>query len=514
MTRPAARGRQRGRAALAALLLVVLVGVTGGTGSGAAQPAPAPLTLGESLRLALEHSPRLGTTRSQLRERMAKLQEAESVLRPRLDLSGEVSRRNSVSFRGLFPGGRGATEGTAPPQGPPSGGGPLLSGSVTATVPTLSLNYSQVLLRTGDVRLELERAGLGPRLARLAVEQEEAALLAQVEDAYLGVLEAQSALALSRLLARNAREAARVTAGRVEAGTATEVDRLAAETAARQAEQGVAVAEGALELAYRALYRVMGVSLPARRPALEAVAPPEARAFPFTVDLEQLQQQAMAQRPDVARARLAMEDARLALELARREDRPTLALQGTYQWNHPAQSLTLGVDDRSTLQLQASWSDLPEELRFSRGQDTWQVGLQVTWNLADGGANRARVEAARAALEQSRLELAELEAGVAVELARRYAELTEALQELAVAERRVAEAGERHRLLQEQERLGTATRLQVWEAEAEAARARHQRLQAEARVARARTALAVAAGVAPDRLLELLAGAAAGGGKG
>src|SRR5690606_19993177 len=229
-------------------------------------------------------------------------------------------------------------------------------------------------------------------VARAQEALERAQLLRDVENAYLSVLEAQATLEWARLLERNAQEALRVVQDRVELGVATELDRLAAEAGALQARQARQAAEDGLELAWEALYQIMGVPRPEQLPALEPLSQLPADALLAGLDPEALKAQARGGRPELAQARPGLERGRLQLEQARIQKRPRLSLEASYTPEGAENSLSLSLDDRALLQ--ATLTRVESEVPLPPSPESWKVGLQVTWNLLDGGASAAAVREA------------------------------------------------------------------------------------------------------------------------
>lgn len=385
------------------------------------------------------------------------------------------------------------------------------------------MSYTQLIWPLGESRIQLEQARLAPEVARAQEALERAQLLRDVENAYLSVLEAQATLEWARLLERNAQEALRVVQDRLELGAATELDRLAAEAGALQARQARQAAEDGLELAWEALYQIMGVPRPEQLPALEPLDQLPADALLAGLDPEALKAQARAGRPELVQARLGLEQSRLQLEQARIQKRPRLSLEASYTPEGAENSLSLSLDDRALLQ--ATLTRVESEVELidpslidpSTGQplppspESWKVGLQVTWNLLDGGASAAAVREAEEAVTQAELTVRQLEAAITLELAQHQTGLTQALLTLAAAERSVTEAAGRLAQVEQQAHEGAATKLQVWEAEAALAQARLKQVQALAELARARTRLAIAAGYDAEQLQALITARAPGG---
>lgn len=513
--RPRARrlwpaGRPLALVAVCTALLVVLAGLLSVSPAAASQPEATPvLTLAESLELALEHSPRLGIAQSRARQALAQVDQAESLLKPRVDVFGTISEQTTSDLLA----GLGVED-------PDLASHLLATHGDSVTSGAVGMSYTQLIWPLGESRIQLEQARLAPEVARAQEALERAQLLRDVENAYLSVLEAQATLEWARLLERNAQEALRVVQDRVELGVATELDRLAAEAGALQARQARQAAEDGLELAWEALYQIMGVPRPEQLPALEPLDQLPADALLAGLDPEALKAQARAGRPELVQARLGLEQSRLQVEQARIQKRPRLSLEASYTPEGAENSLSLSLDDRALLQ--ATLTRVESEVELididpSAGQplppspESWKVGLQVTWNLLDGGASAAAVREAEEAVTQAELTVRQLEAAITLELAQHQTGLTQALLTLAAAERSVTEAAGRLAQVEQQAHEGAATKLQVWEAEAALAQARLKQVQALAELARARTRLAIAAGYDAEQLQALITARAPGG---
>lgn len=503
--RPRARrlwpaGRPLALVAVCTALLVVLAGLLSVSPAAASQPEATPvLTLAESLELALEHSPRLGIAQSRARQALAQVDQAESLLKPRVDVFGTISEQTTSDL----PAGLGGKDPNLASHSLATHGDSVTSGAV-------GMSYTQLIWPLGESRIQLEQARLAPEVARAQEALERAQLLRDVENAYLSVLEAQATLEWARLLERNAQEALRVVQDRVELGVATELDRLAAEAGALQARQARQAAEDGLELAWEALYQIMGVPRPEQLPALEPLSQLPADALLAGLDPEALKAQARAGRPELVQARLGLEQSRLQVEQARIQKRPRLSLEASYTPEGAENSLSLSLDDRALLQ--ATLTRVESEVEpLPPSPESWKVGLQVTWNLLDGGASAAAVREAEEAVTQAELTVRQLEAAITLELAQHQTGLTQALLTLAAAERSVTEAAGRLAQVEQQAHEGAATKLQVWEAEAALAQARLKQVQALAELARARTRLAIAAGYDAEQLQALITARAPGG---
>ena len=478
-------GRRGVVAVIGLCLLAAVPRAAGAAAAGAGEGVPV-FTLAEGIRTAFEASPRVQLAASETKRARAQFDEAKSVLSPAFTLNGSVER--SYTPPSNIPGSEEGTYGTEA---------------------SLTLAYTQVVARTTPIRLALDLGEAGVRAAALGEEAERLALLSEVVNGYLAVIEADSALEVSRLLARNAAEAARIAADRFALGSAAEADVLAAQAAEARARQGVRVAEDSVRLARDALAQIIGLdrSADGGTERLRRLQPVEELGdlFALDEDLETLSERALRQRPEVLQAQVALETARLSLQQHRANGRPQAELRGTYAFADGGPALSGSLTDSGRLSGSVTHRD-----DFDTGavtplsEDAWRIGIAVTWNLADGGARAARERQLEEQVRQAELRLASARSAVSTALARQYNDVVHALQDMAVADQDLLEATARYEAAKQQFATGTATQMEVWQAEAALARARHDRTLATGRLVRAQTALAAASGLTAGELLERL----------
>ncbi len=475
----------RGPALGLLLTLALLVLSWGGASAAPASESELPLlTLEESLKIAFEKSPRLLVAESQERQAHAQLDEAKSVLNPSLNLRGQLNR------------------------------GYLNQADILANTPSsqgsLALAYNQVIARTEGIRLAIEQGELGLRASELQKQAEKLAVLSAVVNGYVGVVEARSALELSRVMARNSAEMARITADRVEVGTATNADLMAAEAAEARARQGEVVASDSVKLAHEALFQTIGLEVtesygPDAFPRLESI---DALSGAFTIQesLDTLSERALRSRPEVLQAEVALETARYNLMQFRSTDGPRAELTGSYAWADDDRSLSFSLSDRGELGVNLSQNHSFSGSTTGAPIDTWQVGAGVTWSFADGGARKHRDQQLAEQVRQAELRLKDVRSRLSTDLARRYNDVVHAMQALSIAEQEVLEATARHNAVRHQLENGSATQLEVWQAEGELIRKQHERVTATGSLIRAYTALTIASGNSAEELLTSVGG--------
>ena len=102
---------------------------------------------------------------------------------------------------------------------------------------------------------------------------------------------------------------------------------------------------------------------------------------------------------------------------------------------------------------------------FVPDHDEWSLGLGITWQLFDGLNREYSIHKARAELKRSEAEYEKLEQGVELEVWTAYSRLTEAGQAIEAANALVASASESARVTEGQYKNGTASIIEVTDAQ-------------------------------------------------
>jgi outer membrane protein TolC len=184
----------------------------------------------------------------------------------------------------------------------------------------------------------------------------------------------------------------------------------------------------------------------------------------------------MAGRPERAAlaARASAADARVRAERGARL--PQAALTAGFDYANPNRRI------------------LPPQARFD---DSWDVGLSVSWSLFDGGRTSAAVARARARADAARSELADLDRRLRLQVTQHALEVTSARAAAEVAARSLESARENLRVSGERYRAGVLSSSERIDAEVALLRAGLEVADAHARVRMAQAALERAVGGAP-----------------
>jgi len=181
--------------------------------------------------------------------------------------------------------------------------------------------------------------------------------------------------------------------------------------------------------------------------------------------------QALEKRPELGALRKAEELRREGIVTAKAGYRPSLQAFGGYG-SHSS----------------SFFSDL------SRDISGWQAGVQLSWDLFDGGLTRGKVSQARALHEKAQVEIDDAKRRIELEVRTAYSNLLEAWEVLESQKKVQEQAQEALRLARVRAEAGTGTQLDVLSAQTALTEARTTQIQAQRDYAVARARLERAMG--------------------
>jgi outer membrane protein TolC len=396
------------------------------------------LTIDEAVRLALANN--LGLDRASKQVERAEQQVLAARTRRLPNLQVEAMAGTMLnSLRMDFPQGAFGSYPTT---------GPIPSADTLVEVPrgvsgSLSATLAQPLT-------QLHRIGLNTRLSELArdaekekLREQRAELVAEVRRVYYALLQLQSVVTAKEEQIRAYRELDRVVGQQVAIQVALRSDGLEVKARLAAEEYQMATLHGDLATAREQLNHLLGRDL-----ATAFTVAPVAEATLEEVDLDTAVARAAERRPDLAQARLAVEQADTDRRMKKAEWIPEVSLAVTY---YSFANVDL----------------MPRNLA--------QVGVQVKWEPFDWG-RRGKEKAEKALqVDQARTAARQAQDRVRLEVAQAFRKLREA-RLLIEAERLSRDAaGERLRVLAVRHGQAVALVRDVLEAQAtmSAAQARY-----------------------------------------
>ncbi|WP_207537203.1 TolC family protein [Sabulicella rubraurantiaca] len=280
-----------------------------------------PLTLAETVFLALRHN---RSIQSQYIQRVAdrfNLRVAEATFAPRFGIEGSVSHGRTAGVTGTVttlgptvnlttPIGTRFTFGWLGMQSNTRGQNPLATSRATFQVVQPLLAGGGIDVTMAPVRVaRIQEVGSKLQLRSLVAEQ-----VTQTILAYRALLQAQEQLRIADESLRRARDLAQVNQALVAAGRLAQVELIQAETSIAQQELGLTTAQNQHQQARLALLTLLAVNQSSPIWAVERPAAESAR-----VDVRQALEVATANQPEYLRTLLGAEVARINLDVARNQ---------------------------------------------------------------------------------------------------------------------------------------------------------------------------------------------------
>jgi len=388
--------------------------------SQAPMPAPGNLTLAQAVSIALEKNPTVHAADAYSKAVHEGIAEARAARMPRVDFSEGITRGNNPVY--VF-------------------GGLLTERQFTSSDFALgSLNTPRPLdiFRTQfSAALPLYDAGQTGRRIKDAKLSEQGAgengqrtrqeLIFNVVKSYTDELLARENTRVAEAAVKTAQSDLNRAQARQQEGQAVPSDLLSAQVQLAQAQEDLLQAQNAADLAHASLNVAMGLPEDA---ATTIQAGLKESDFDAGV-LADCEQQALKNRPDLLEAGLGVEHAANGLRMARAEFLPKVNAFSSWE------------EDNQTF--------------LDRGGNNWTVGASLNFNIFDGGANHARLAAARYRQKQAQARLAQMAAGVKLQVREAYLNLTTARQRVDVSRQARSEAEESLRITQNRYEAGLAS---------------------------------------------------------
>jgi outer membrane protein len=319
----------------------------------------------------------------------------------------------------------------------------------------INLTASQVLYAGGGVRSAVRSSKLAREAAMLDLQAVINDALLQVRTNFYTVILAREQIKVQESNLELLQQQLKTVTDRFEAGTVSSFEKLRAEVAVANAKVPLITAKNNFRLAIESLRQSLGFTTntpEALRKVPEFVGTLD--FTPVTYDLQTAFDAARANRPDVERIAKLAAAGEATVTTARSGYYPNVSAFGGW-------ALRKGAGNA-----------------FRDSEDGWTLGVQSQWNIFDGRATSGRVMQAKSAHEQTKLALTEAQLGAEVEVRRAFSSWQQA-NELAEASKLVVDqATEAVRLANARYGAGTATQLDVLQAQTDLTTARTNQILA------------------------------------
>jgi outer membrane protein TolC len=416
------------RPLVAALVVAVFSGPALRAAAAAQPPVPDQLDLKTAIGFALENNFAIRQARERIRQQEGVVVQVTSREIPNVAATGSY-QRNSSDISQTFP--------------------------TSDRSWSINLSASQTLYAGGGVRSSIKSSKLAREAAMLDLQSviNDALLLVRV-DFYNVLLAREKIKVQEQNLALLKQQLKNVT-DRYDAGTVSAFEKLRADVAVANAQVPLITARNDYRLAIEQLRQALGFTtntpenlrkIPDFVGSLDYV--------PATFDLQAAFNAAHANRPDLQRLAKLQSASEESVTTARSNYYPKVSLVGGWElFKGPTNS-------------------------FGDSNDGVYIGLQSQWNIFDGRSTAGQVIQARSQLEQARLSLTDAQLAAEVDVRSAYSSFQEATELADASQKVVAEAEESVRLATARYDAGTATQLDVLQAQVDLTTARTNQLQA------------------------------------
>ena len=425
-----------------------------------AQTPSLQLTLDEAIARAIEHAPRLAEARAREAAAGSTVLARRAAGRPTVAVTAAMVRTNHVDEFGL----------------------PQPDGRTRVVFPDIPTNYRTraemwiPLLTSGRVDAAIDAASADLHAIGADRRGTEMDLRFEVTRAYMGLATARESVEVLRQSLERTDAWLLDVKARVDAGLLPPNDVLSAQ--AQRARQSVRLisARNEAAAAEMELARLIGAT------PLQTISPvaPGAAVIRGAADLatqspESLIARALERRPERESLVFRQSALELTSEAALAATRPQLGALAAVEPARPNPRFAPRTDEWRT---------------------SWDLGVQLTWSVFDGGRARAEHAAAQAHAQAVAERIRDFDALVAIDVRQRLLDLESGRAALEAAGEGVTAAAEARRVVDERFRAGVATSTDVLDAQVAL-------LEAELE----RTRLAAALRVGEARLLRVVGGA-------
>src|SRR5579863_1913885 len=396
---------------------------------------PSPLTLRQAVNIALEKNPQRKAALAETRAASADVKQARSILYPHVMFSEAATAGDDPVFvfgSKLRQGRFGMSDFALNVLNTPL---PLGNFS-TRFGGTWNLFDSLASWRSVN-RAEREKDATDRQLERTGQE-----IVFRVADSYYAVLLAKKQLEVAEQAMQTAQSILERSKNRVESGVVVESDSLSAEVRMATRKQELIRTQNNLAMARAQLNAAMGLSTQSDFEPSDALAERNLPVLP----LEELEKQAIEMRPDLKRIRSEESAQQESVSIAKSSFGPRVNAFAGWELDNPT-------------------------LLAGGGGNNWLAGIEVQFDLFEGGAKRAELSRERAMQEKVAAVKEMAMDAVRLEVRKSYYDVDATRQQLDVARASIAESQESLRINQDRYEAGLSTVTDLLAAEEAARRA-------------------------------------------
>ena len=373
---------------------------------------PSPLTLQQAVKIALEKNPLRKAALADTRVASADVREARSVLMPRLMFSETATRGNDPVY--VFGSELRQQRFTAADFAPNKLNTPLPFGNFSTRFGGTWNLFDSLASWHG-----VNRARQMNEAAVHQLERTDQEIVFRVVDAYYAVLLASKQLEVTEQAVQTSQSIMDRSQARFDSGLVVESDLLTAKVRMAARQQELIRARNNLDLTRAQLSTAMGVPVDSMFQPAEALAE---RTLPIPV-LHEIEKQALTNRPDLKRIQSEEATQQQSVAVAKSSFGPRVNAFAGWEMDNPT-------------------------FVAGGGGNNWLGGVEVQFDIFQGGAKRAELARERALQERVIAMKQVASDGVRLEVRRAYYNLDSSRQEVEVARAAITQAQDSLRINQ------------------------------------------------------------------
>jgi outer membrane protein TolC len=392
-----------------------MLGIVLSAGVALAQESQKPLTLEESIRIALDRNLRLLSSMEEAAGAEFRRKAAMTDFFAKWTGQYSYTYFNSPTVIGFFGGG--------------------LAGS-DRNVYNLGTTISQPLFAGGSILSNYRVEKLGVDVSKTDVETIKRDIVLQVREGYFDILRAEKFLEVARQTVRQFTAQLEVAKAFFAVGIVAKNDVLQAEVRLANATLGLVRAENDVILAESSFNSLLRNEINTPLQVVDILS-----YSPFSLSFEDSVKEALGRRPEIRNAALKIEQAKEGVKIAKSGFFPTISLSGNYS-RFSEEPLLIG------------------DLRSER----WTIQTLATFTLGDWGKTAHRVGESKVKVTQAENSRVQLIEGITLDVKNGYQVMLVAEKNISVAEKAIEQAEENLRMNEERYKHQVATATDVLDA--------------------------------------------------
>ena len=315
-----------------------------------------------------------------------------------------------------------------------------------ADVKSLYLNtvaVSMPIYTGGQLEASMRAADLGLDASEIAIEGTKQGIKAKTQAAYFNALNCRNMIKVSQDSVNTIEEHLKNVNAQYSVGTVAKTDVLASQVQLSNAQLSLVSAQNNYDVAIANLNNVIGMPVDTKLNLKD-----ELDFQPYDISLDSCVQYARDNRPDILAADYKVKIAEEQKNIAGAGNKPKVQgeVSRTFVGEHPFGSDTEMSD-------------------FYYSQNSWYMGLGVSWNIFDNNVTQAKVNQAKAAIEKAKEEALSARENGDLEVKTAYSNLISAAKSIDTAKVAVEKAKEDYKIAQVRYGAGVGTNLDVMDAE-------------------------------------------------